>query len=140
MQAYTGNDLELGPSKPNGTWRIYTYIKIEGKVLKKVAIKHNLDIILRGQFQREGPCKLWVISWLFRPLIVAITQDDGQTFRQSLALLYSYSGACLLFMVFSLLHVDTTLGKFFFLLSFACVLPSFLLIRKIRKVSADHSY
>lgn len=140
MQSYTGNDLELGPSKPNGTWRIYTYIKIEGKVLKKVAIKHNLDIILRGQFQREGPCKLWVISWLFRPLIVAITQDDGQTFRQSLALLYSYSGACLLFMVLSLLHVDTAVGKFFFLLSFVCVLPSFLLIRKIRKVSADHSY
>ncbi|MBU9650874.1 hypothetical protein KTF21_19535 [Burkholderia multivorans] len=140
MQEYVGNELELGPSKPNGTWRIYTYIKIEGKILKKVAIKSNLDVILRDQFKREGPCKLWVISWLFRPLIVAITQDDGQTFRQSLTFLYGYSGACLLFMLFSLLHIDTVFGKFFLLLSFVCMLPSFLLIRKIRKVSADHSY
>ncbi|MDN7816060.1 MULTISPECIES: hypothetical protein [Burkholderia cepacia complex] len=140
MQEYVGNELELGPSKPNGTWRIYTYIKIEGKILKKVAIKSNLDVVLRDQFKREGPCKLWVIIWLFRPLIVAITQDDGQTFRQSLALLYGYSGACLLFILFSLLHIDTAFGKFFFFLSFVCVLPSFLLIRKIRKVSADHSY
>lgn len=140
MQEYVGNELELGPSKPNGTWRIYTYIKIEGTTLKKVAIKENLDIVLRGQFKREGPCKLWVISWLFRPLIVAITQDDGQTFRQSLALLYGYSGACLLFILFSLLHIDTALGKFSFLLFAVCGLPSFLLIRKIRKVSADHSY
>lgn len=140
MQEYTGSDMELGPSKPSGTWRIYTYIKIEGKILKKVAIKENLDVVLRDQFKREGACKLWIISWLFRPLIVGITQDDGQTFRQSLAFLYGYSGACLLFMLFSLLHIDTALGKFFFLLFAVCGLPSFLLIRRIRKVSADHSY
>ncbi|WP_155630845.1 hypothetical protein [Burkholderia cepacia] len=140
MQAYTGNELELGPSKPNGTWRIYTYIKIEGKILKKVAIKENLDVVLRDQFKREGPCKLWVIIWLFRPLIIGITQDDGQTFRQNLAFLYGYSGACLLFILLSLLHIDTALGKFSFLLFAVCGLPSFLLIRKIRKVSADHSY
>lgn len=140
MQEYVGNELELGPSKPNGTWRIYTYIKIEGKILKKVAIKNNLDVVLRDQFKREGPCKLWVISWLFRPLIVAITQDDGQTFRQSLALLYGYLGACLLFILFSLLHIDNALSKFSFLLFVVCGLPAFLLIRKIRKVSADHSY
>ncbi len=140
MQEYIGNELELGPSKPSGTWRIYTYIKVGGKILKKVAIKESLDVVLRDQFKREGACKLWIISWLFRPLIIGITQNDGQTFRQSLTFLYGYSGACLLFMLFSLLHIDTAPGKFFLLLFTVCGLPSFLLIHKIRKVSADHSY
>lgn len=43
-------------------------------------------------------------------------------------------------MLLSLQSIDNALGKFFFLLFALCGLPSFLLIRKILKVSADHSY
>lgn len=140
MQEYIGNDLELGPSKPNGQWRIYTYVKIGGTILKKVGIKQNLDVVLRDQCKREGACKLWVISWLFRPLIIGITQDDGQTFRQSLTLVYGYSGACVLFMLLALSGIGNPLGKIFLPIFAVLALPSFLLIRKVRKISADHSY
>ncbi|CAB5081033.1 hypothetical protein IST4116A_03065 [Burkholderia cenocepacia] len=55
-------------------------------------------------------------------------------------MLYGYSGVCLLFMAFCLFHMDNALGKFFFFLLVVCGWPAFLLIHKIRKVSADHSY
>ncbi|WP_439890187.1 hypothetical protein ACS7SF_13100 [Ralstonia sp. 25C] len=140
MQEYIGNDLELGPSKPSGLWRTYTYIKVGGKILKKVSVKETLDVVLRDQCKREGACKLWIISWFFRPLIVGITQDDGQTFRQSLGQGYFWAGTATLCMFFSLLLIDTALGKFLFVFFFLCALPCFLLIRKVRKVEADHSY
>lgn len=140
MQECVGNDLELGPSKPSGLWRTYTYIKIGGKILKKISIHENLDVVLRDQCKREGACKLWIINWLFRPLIVGITQDDNQTFRHSLGKVYLLSGASILFMIFSLTSIDTAFGKFLFAFLFICTLPCLLLIRKIRKVSADHSY
>lgn len=140
MQEHIGEELELGPSKPSGEWRAYSYIKINGQIIKKVYIQNNLDVVLRDQCKREGACKLWIINWFFKPLVVGITQDDGQTFRQSLQRAYFWAGAALLCMLFSLLSIDTALGKFLLVFFLVCALPCCLLIQKVRKVSADHSY
>lgn len=138
MQEYTGQQLEIGPSKPSGKWRHYSYIKIGSDTISNVYINGQLDVILRSQLKREGNVKLWIIKWSFRPLIIGITQSDGQTFRQSLTTHYGFVAMSAVISAGVLLAQG---GWLFFLLpTIPTIWLHLKLIGKIRKVPADHTY
>lgn len=140
MNEYSGDNMELGPSQPSGQWHKYTYIKIGADILKNVYIHEKLNRVLRDQTRRAGACKLWMTNWFFRPLIIGITQDDGQTFRQNLHSPYFAIGSCVLLIVFCLFAYG--IGSLVFTLTFSIV-PFWILfnfIRKVKKVKADHVY
>ncbi|MBP4049712.1 hypothetical protein J9978_09385 [Chromobacterium violaceum] len=137
MEEYTGEYLELGPNRPSGQWQHYTYIKIGSQIIKNIYVLGSLDVVLRDQIQRQGIVKLWVIKWAFKPLIIGVTQEDGQTFRQGLAKAY-------MLLAFSLVVAAMTLtvGSFGFVLAPLALLGAFfscIFIAKIKKLPADHS-
>lgn len=138
MKEYAGEFLELGPSKPSGKWRHYTYVKVDNDTIKNVYIDNSFDIILRDQLKRGGNTKLWIINWAFRPLIIGITQSDGQTFRQSLVKQYAFTGFCLAISATALMGWD--IGKFLLPLTLLGATIYICLIQKIRKIPADHTY
>ena len=138
MKEYTGDYLEIGPSKPSGKWRQYTYIKIGTETIKSAYIDERLSIVLRDQVKRGGHAKLWIIQWAFRPLIIGITQNDGQTFRQSLFTQYGFAGICLAIAAGTLMAWD--IGKFILPLALLGAWLNIGLISKIKKIPADHIY
>ena len=138
MKAYSGDQLEMGPSKPSGKWRHYSYIKVGADTIKNVYINDRFNVILRDQVRREGQATLWIIQWAFRPLIIGITQSDGQTFRQSLATQYGFAGLCLAITAGCLSAWEG--GKFLLPLALLGAWLSIGLIRRIRKIPADHIY
>jgi len=145
IREYVGELAELGPSKENGLWRIYSYIKVGSDIIKKVSVRATFNQILRDQVQREGACKLYVMHWFFRPMLIAVTQDDGQTFRMSLSKAYGISGFFLCAILFVLFFaVDSgslTSGVVAFCLFLATpIIPWGLMILNVKKIKADHSY
>ena len=138
MQEYTGQQLELGPSKPSGKWRHYTYIKVNGDTISNAYINERFDVILRDQVKRSGNVTLWIIRWSFRPLIIGITQSDGQTFRQSLATQYGFATMCVIMSAGVLLAQGG--WNYFLLLTIPSLWLNLKLIGKIRKIPADHIY
>lgn len=145
VQEYVGELVELGPSKEGGLWRIYSYIKIGNDIIKKVSVRATFNQILRDQVQREGVCKLHIMDWFFRPMLIAVTQDDGQTFRMSLSKAYAISGffilAILLVLFFAFSSGSLTVGVITFCAFLAIpIVPWGLMISKVRTVKADHIY
>lgn len=158
MQEYICDSLELGPSETktfNEDWRKYSYIKINGEAIKNVVIKKKLDIILRDQFSlmedphNGGPVKLWVeqMSWplAFRgnQRIAAITQPDGQTFRQSARPeIVDRNGVIgvAVFVFLISLNLSVALGLFLMLIFVPIILILNKRISKIREIPADYEF
>ncbi len=138
MKEYSGEYLELGPSQQSGQWWHYSYVKIDTEIIKNVYIKEKFNVILRDQTKRDGHVKLWIINWFFKPLIIGITQADGQTFRQGLFTLYASLAAITIGTVAALsLGIY---GYYFLPLGVLGFVINFRLIQKVKKVPADHVF
>lgn len=140
MKEHSGDNLELGPSKPSGQWHEYTYIKIGSEILKKVYIQERLNNVLRDQTRRDGGCKLWVTKWFFRPLIIGITQDDGQTFRQNVNSAYFTIASAIALILFCAGYYGASSLPYTLAIAVLPVFVSYKLIERVRQVKADHVY
>ncbi|HDR8943312.1 TPA: hypothetical protein QDB15_005694 [Burkholderia vietnamiensis] len=140
MKVYEGDLVEGGVSTPDGWWKRYSYLKIGTTQLNNIRITPRLDRVLHGQIDR-GSVKLWVARWMFCDIIIGITQADGQTFRQSLALfnmqLY-FSAAIVIICLFAVLtgHPVAFIPALIFI---TIGLIPFNFIRKVKQIKSEHS-
>ncbi|KVE65157.1 MULTISPECIES: hypothetical protein [Burkholderia cepacia complex] len=141
MKVYEGELVEGGAGKPDAAWKRYSYLKIGTEQLNNICINIDLDKILQSQIDK-GIVKLWVTRYMFRNIIIGITQANGQTHRQNINKTYGQL-ACLwgFFLAMSMFAPFTGKEMFFFGIIFLLgSLPSLNYILKVRTVKADHSH
>ncbi len=140
MNVYEGELIEGGAGTPDAAWKRYSFLKIGTEQLNNICINLDLDKVLQSQIDR-GVVKLWVVRYMFRNIIVGITQADGQTYRQNLNKIYGQQ-VCLwgFFILMCMFAPFTGKEMFFFGIIFLLgSLPSLSYISKVRKIKADHS-
>lgn len=141
MKVYEGELVEGGAGTPDAAWKRYSYIKIGTEQLNNICINLDLDKILQSQIDK-GVVKLWVARYMFRNIIIGITQANGQTYRQNLNKIYGQQ-ICL-WGFFIVMCMFAPFGKgaylFFGIVFLLFSLPSISYISKVRKIKAEHTY
>ncbi|MGK8201969.1 hypothetical protein [Burkholderia cepacia] len=141
MKVYEGELVEGGAGTPDAAWKRYSYIKIGTEQLNNICINLDLDKILQSQIDK-GVVKLWVARYMFRNIIIGITQANGQTYRQNLNKIYGQQ-ICL-WGFFIVMCMFAPFGKgaylFFGIVFLLFSLPSINYISKVRKIKAEHTY
>ncbi|HDR8983777.1 TPA: hypothetical protein QDA89_002695 [Burkholderia vietnamiensis] len=141
MRIYEGELIEGGAGTPDAAWKRYSFLKIGTEQLNNICINLDLDKVLQSQIDK-GVVKLWVVRYMFRNIIVGITQADGQIYRQNLNKIYGQQ-ICL-WGFFIVLCMFAPFGKgaflFFGIIFLLFSLPSFSYISKVRKIKTDHTY
>ncbi|THJ54916.1 hypothetical protein E9536_08495 [Burkholderia sp. LS-044] len=141
MKVYEGELIEGGVGSPDAMWKRYSYLKIGTEQLNNIRVSLSLDSVLQSQIDK-GSVKLWVVRYMFRNIIVGITQANGQTFRQNLNKIYGQLlclwGFFIVMWMFAPFNAKEMLFfGFIFLLG---SLPSLNYIIKVHQIKAKHTY
>ncbi|WP_176314241.1 hypothetical protein [Burkholderia vietnamiensis] len=141
MRIYEGELIEGGAGTPDAAWKRYSFLKIGTEQLNNICINLDLDKVLQSQIDK-GVVKLWVVRYMFRNIIVGITQVDGQTYRQSLNKIYGQLMCLWGFFIVMCMFAPFGKGAFLFfgIFFFLFSLPSLSYISKIRKIKTAHSF
>ncbi|MEB2600066.1 hypothetical protein SB384_10445 [Burkholderia cenocepacia] len=140
MRVYEGELVEGGAGTPDAAWKRYSYLKIGTEQLKDICISLDLDKVLQSQIDK-GVVKLWVMRYMFRNIIVGITQADGQTYRQNLNKIYGQLICLWGFFIAMCMFAPFGKGAYLFFGIFFLVvsLPSLSYIIKVRKIKTEYT-